>query len=113
MIVRRRNPLSILGLVASDASYYLEGTRRRGDPLESLPDSDPGEEYGFPQALWESIPESGDPFSDNKVFDDAPTPAGGTTTAIEFPAWRVVDFVEDSSWFRGDDLSLGRQRNTS
>lgn len=29
MIVRRRNPLSILGVVASDASYYAEGTTGR------------------------------------------------------------------------------------
>ncbi len=94
MIVRRRNPLSILGLVASDASYYLEGTRKRGDPLKSLPDSDPGEEYGFPQALWGSIPKLGDPFTNNTVVVDALTPKGGTTTTIEFPAWRVVDFVE-------------------
>ncbi|MFO1361054.1 MAG: hypothetical protein U1F45_01060 [Burkholderiales bacterium] len=86
MIVRRRNPLSILGLVASDASYYLEGTRKRGDPLKSLPDSDPGEEYGIPEPLGLSIPTLGDPFTDNRMLVAVPAPAGGTTNVIEFPA---------------------------
>ena len=51
MIVRRRNPLSILGLVASDASYHKEGTRRIGDLLALLPDSDPGEDDDLAQPL--------------------------------------------------------------
>jgi hypothetical protein len=61
MVSHPMNPLSILGLVASDASFYLPGIRRVGDPLRSLPDSVPADEHGFPQSLWLSIDRTGDP----------------------------------------------------
>jgi hypothetical protein len=52
MVSHPLNPLSILGLVASDASFYLPGTRRVGDRLRSLPDSVPADEHGTAQSLW-------------------------------------------------------------
>jgi hypothetical protein len=61
MIAHRRSTLSILGLVASDASYYQEGSRNPGDLLRSLPDSEPRDEHGFPDSLWMSILWHGDP----------------------------------------------------
>lgn len=94
MASRRRNHLSILGLVASDASYYAEGGRAIGDLLRSLPDSDPAHEHGFPQSLWLSVERTGNPFIDSKVFVGEPTPRGASANVVEFPSWQVVSIVE-------------------
>jgi Ca2+-binding RTX toxin-like protein len=94
MLRRRRNPLSILGLVASDASYFEEGQREIGDLLSSLPDSAPADEHGFPQSLWLSIDRAGNPFTDNRVFVGTSTTHGISATVINFPNWRVVSFIE-------------------
>jgi hypothetical protein len=61
MTMHRRSTLSILGLVASDASYCQEGARNPGDLLRSLPESRPRDEHAFPDPLWMSILWHGDP----------------------------------------------------
>lgn len=53
MIAHRRGSLSILGLVASDASYYEPRTREPREVLACLTDNTAVEsEHWFPDSLW-------------------------------------------------------------
>ena len=101
MTAHRRGMLSILGLVASDASYYIEGSRRTGDPLRSLPDSEPRDEHGFPDPLWMSILWYGDPLIGASNLTTAQTNHGALVDVIELSQWQVVRIVE------GRELGFG------
>jgi hypothetical protein len=101
MIVHRRSTLSILGLVASDASYYQEGSRNPGDPLRSLPDSEPRDEHGFPDPLWMSILWHGDPLVGTTSLTTEHGTNGALVDVVESAQWKVARIVE------GRELGFG------
>lgn len=55
MGLRPRKWTSVIGLVASDATYYKPGTREPGEVLACLTDNATVEsEHSFPMSLWDA-----------------------------------------------------------
>ncbi|MGH8611078.1 MAG: hypothetical protein ACREYF_03270, partial [Gammaproteobacteria bacterium] len=87
MANRDLNALSVLTLVASDASYKPKVQFGDLEALRSFPDNAPSDEHPFPSSLLANLPS--DPLYANQLGPSA------TVNVIEFPNWRYVDKIED------------------
>jgi hypothetical protein len=107
MFNRRRNWISILGLIASGASYYKPRTRRPGDFLASLPDSMSTEgEHSFPISLWDAVRFPTEPFVRSLLTEALPSPSGKPVAVIEFQNWQVAAVFEAEGPGFGAERSL-------
>ncbi len=99
MTIRRFNPLAILALTASDASYK-KGRIPLGIELRSLADSDFDDEVGFPEVLRLSLSQFDGSFAENRVVEPISTPRG-SENVVEFSKWRLVLGIDEQ------DLGFG------
>jgi Ca2+-binding RTX toxin-like protein len=80
--------LAVLGLVASDFSYKNASKVGRGELLSSLPDSKGGEEFGFPKALVNGLPNSSASRMRNYFIDS-------NRSVIQFGNWQETATFND------------------
>src|SRR5258706_2976529 len=98
MTILTRNELSVLALVASDASYRSTPSTPTpgGTILRSWPDNKTvDEEFGFPINLLSSLSQS-KPETVNSYFSDT-SPSGREVIVAQFPRWKLATEVKDDA----------------
>lgn len=91
MTIRARNPLSVLALVGSDASYRRAGFVINAR-LRSLGDSDFDDEVGFADSLRLSLSSIDGAFAEVQISGSVSTPRG-PENEVEFQNWRLVESI--------------------